>query len=428
MENPFGNIDWGRVSDWFSEQGVWLLVTLVVAALFYLALRRITPRVVRSILARIEVAPTGEEQQRLSRTVSRVVIWLGTVIIVAALVFALLPRFGVDLSPAGKAIGGWLGSNGVRIAIIVALAVAVHQIAKRLIRRVVERGVIRGKRRPREELRKRAETLSSFLNQVVVAVIWVMAAFMILSEIGVNIGPLLAGAGIVGIAIGFGAQSLIRDVLSGLFIIIENQYGKGDVVRIADIAGLVEEVNIRRTIMRDLDGIVHVVPNGEIRVASNFTREYSRVNLNISVGYGEDLDHAIQVINRVGREMAEEEYWGEAILKPPEVLRVDNLGDSGIDIKILGDTKPIRQWEVMGELRKRIKKAFDEEGIEIPWPHTKVYFGEALKQEVVERDISAKVPKRELVEKEPPRKVSRKKPRVKVLPPQKEEEEGEGDA
>ena len=427
MENPFGNIDWGRVGDWFSEQGVWLLVTLVVTILAYVALRSITPRVVKSILARTKLALTGEEQQRLSRTVSRVVIWIGTIVIVAALVFALLPRFGVDLLPAGKAIGGWLASNGVRIAIIVALAVAAHQIAKRLIHRVVERGVIRGKRRAREELRKRAETMSSFLNQVVAAVVWVMAAFMILSEIGVNIGPLLAGAGIVGIAIGFGAQSLIRDVLNGLFIIIENQYGKGDVVRIADIAGLVEEVNIRRTILRDLDGIVHVVPNGEIKVASNFTREYSRVNLNISVGYGEDLDHAMQVINRVGREMAEEEYWSEAILKPPEALRVDNLGDSGIDIKILGDTKPIRQWEVMGELRKRIKKAFDEEGIEIPWPHTKVYFGEAPKQEVVEKKPPRKGPELEVVEEAPPRKVSRKKTRVKTLPPAKEEEEGDAD-
>jgi len=250
---------------------------------------------------------------------------------------------------------------------------------------------------------------------------------MILSELGVNIGPLLAGAGIAGIAIGFGAQSLVRDVLSGLFIIMENQYGKGDVVRIADIAGLVEEVNIRRTILRDLDGIVHVVPNGEIRVASNFTKEYSRVNLNISVAYGEDLDHAMQVINRVGREMAEEEYWAEAILKPPEALRVDNLGDSGIDIKILGETKPIRQWEVMGELRKRLKKAFDEEGIEIPWPHTKIYFGDALRQVVEEKEPPGKGPKLEVVEEGPPRKVSRKKTRVKTLPPAKEEEEGDAD-
>ena len=144
---------------------------------------------------------------------------------------------------------------------------------------------------------------------------------------------------------------------------------------IADTSGIVEEINLRRTVLRDFDGTVHVIPNGEIRVASNFTKEWARVNLNVSVAYDTDLDHAISVINRVGAEMVEEPYWSSLILKAPQALRIDNLGDSGIDIKILGETKPIRQWEVMGELRKRIKKAFDEEEIEIPWPHTKVYFG-----------------------------------------------------
>ncbi len=143
-------------------------------------------------------------------------------------------------------------------------------------------------------------------------------------------------------------------------------------------AGLVQEVTLRRTILRDLDGIVHVIPNGEITVASNYTRDYSRVNLNISVGYGEDLDRAIQVINRIGLEMAEEPEWKRKIITPPQVLRVDNLGDSGIDLKILGDTKPLEQWGIMGELRLRLKRAFDQEGIEIPWPHTMVYFGNAL--------------------------------------------------
>ena len=201
------------------------------------------------------------------------------------------------------------------------------------------------------------------------------AAFMVLSELEIEIAPILAGVGVAGLAIGFGAQSLVKDLLAGLFIIMENQYRVGDVVKIADVAGLVEDINLRRTVLRDLDGIVHVVPNGEIRVASNFTKEWSRVNLNVSVAYGEDLDRVIPVINRVGKELAEDPEWAPLILKPPQVLRVDNLGESGVDIKILGDTKPIRQWDVMGELRKRLKKAFDEEGIEIPWPHTKVYFG-----------------------------------------------------
>jgi small conductance mechanosensitive channel len=201
---------------------------------------------------------------------------------------------------------------------------------------------------------------------------------MILDEVGIAIGPVLAGFGIAGVAIGFGAQYLIRDLIAGIFIVLENQYRVGDVVNIADIGGLVEEITLRKTVLRDLDGVVHHIPNGEIRTASNLTRHFSRVNLNVSVAYGTDLDHAISVINRVGKELAQDEKLGKVIKSPPQVLRVDNLGDSGIDIKILGDVKPGEQWTVMGELRLRLKKAFDAEGIEIPWPHTKVYFGNSL--------------------------------------------------
>ena len=147
----------------------------------------------------------------------------------------------------------------------------------------------------------------------------------------------------------------------------------GDVVKIADVAGLVEDINLRRTVLRDLDGIVHFVPNGEIRVASNYTKELARVNMNVSVAYGEDLDRVISVINRVGKELSEDPAWAPSILTPPQALGVDKLGDSDIEIKILGETKPMRPWAIMRELRLRLKKAFDKEGIEIPWPHTKVY-------------------------------------------------------
>ena len=166
--------------------------------------------------------------------------------------------------------------------------------------------------------------------------------------------------------------------------LLENQYRVGDVARVADIAGIVEQVNLRKTVLRDLDGIVHHVPNGEIKVASNYTRHFARVNLDISVSYGTDLDHAIRVINQVGEELAADENWGQQIKSMPQVLRVNKLGDSGIDIKIVGDVKPMQHWAVMGELRKRIKKAFDEEGIEIPWPHVKLYLG----QSQVVRDLT----------------------------------------
>ena len=270
----------------------------------------------------------------------------------------------------------WLGSHGVRILIILLMSGALYFVLHRFVPRAVKVHVARTMKKKRKtEIEKRATTLSKVLVTTGIVMIAIAALFMILSEVGINITPVVAGFGIAGIAIGFGAQSLVKDFIAGLFILIENQYGVGDVVRIADIAGIVEEINLRRTILRDLDGIVHSVPNGEIKVASNFTKEWSRVNMNISVGYGEDLDHVMEVLNRIGKEMAEEPYWGELITGAPQVLRVDAFEDSGIAIKILGETKPIRQWEVMGELRRRIKRVFDEEGIEIPWPHTKVYFG-----------------------------------------------------
>jgi len=290
---------------------------------------------------------------------------------VLAAVLLVLGMAGIEVRP----VKSWLGRHGGQIALILVLSVAAIFALGQAVPKAVESALGRRAGELEEEAKKRADTLSRVLVAAGEALIILVAVFMLLSELGIDIGPLLAGAGIVGVAIGFGAQNLIRDLLAGLFIILENQYRVGDVVKIADVSGLVEDINLRRTILRDLDGVVHVVPNGEIRVASNFTREWSRVNMNVSVAYGEDLDRAIAVINRVGRELAEDPQWAACILKAPQVLRVEKLGDSGIEIKILGDTKPLKQWDVMGELRLRLKKAFDEAGIEFPWPHTKVYFG-----------------------------------------------------
>lgn len=369
--------------DWFLAHGIWILVAVAIGALAFWALWHWLPRGIRAIVSRI--TPSGDDWSRAARIISRILFWIGTIIIVFGVVLVILAQVGVDVSSvtgalktAGGAIGAWLGSHGVRILIIVGIAAIFHQIAKRVLTRVVKGHVKRrSKERPVEEVEQRADTLGRFVSQMAIAVIWTVAAFMILSETGVNITPLLAAAGVIGIAIGFGAQSLIRDFLSGFFIILEDQYALGDWVTIAGVSGTVEDIGFRKTTLRDLDGICHTVCNGEIRTASNWSKDWGRVNLNIRVAYGEDLDHAIEVINRVCEEMAEEDYWRPLLLSTPKVLRVDNLGDSGIEIKVFGETKVLMQWDVMSELRKRIKKAFDEEGIEIPWPHMKVYFGEA---------------------------------------------------
>ncbi|MEA1958388.1 MAG: mechanosensitive ion channel family protein [Chloroflexota bacterium] len=320
-------------------------------------------------------------------------------------------------------VTGWLRTDGVRILIIILVTVVLVYGLKRLTQPLFELASRKQIQRKGDEAQKRIKTLSRITVGVGAAIITIAAVFMILSAIGIDIMPMLAGFGIAGIAIGFGAQSLVKDLIAGFFIIAEGQYYVGDVVKTANISGVVEEINLRRTVLRDLDGIVHVIPNGEITVASNYTRDWSRTNLNISVAYDTDLDYAISIINRVCAEMAEEEYWSELIIKTPSVLRVDNLGDSGIDIKVLGDTKPIRQWEVTGELRKRIKRVFDEEGIEIPWPHTKIYFGNPLPPTPKGKAAEPPPPVEEIPSEPPqehPPEVPREFQSPEVLPPDDE--------
>ncbi len=274
------------------------------------------------------------------------------------------------------AVTDWLLDHGIRILIILALGVLLWFLLSKFIRPVVDRIVDEpDEGETQRGLEKRKDTIVGVFKGIGKVLIIVVVVLLILSEVGIAIGPLLAGIGIIGVAVGFGGQYLVRDLIAGIFITSENQYRVGDVVKVAGVIGTVEDISLRKTVLRDLDAIVHHIPNGEISVASNYTRSFARVNLNISVAYDTDLDYAMNVINRVCDEMAAEDGWKSKIVDKPQALRVDNLGDSGIDIKILGDVKPGEQWAAMGELRLRLKKAFDEEGIEIPWPHTKVYFG-----------------------------------------------------
>lgn len=280
---------------------------------------------------------------------------------------------------------------GIFIFVIVAIFV-INLIVPRIIG-IATRNRLAGK--PEEEIKQRADTLTHVFTRSGGTLLVILGFVTALPELGVNIGPLVAGLGIAGIAVGFGAQSLVKDFFSGIFILLDNQYGQGDVIEIAGKTGVVEDIGIRRTVIRDLDGVVHWVPNGEIMVASNFTQEFSRVNLDISVSYAEDLDYVMEVINQVGQELADDPDWKEIILDPPHSLRVNNFGDSGIDIKVIGDVKPIRQWEVMGELRRRLKRRFDEVGIEIPFPHrVMVHEAKAAGLPAELRDLDAEPKKR----------------------------------
>ncbi len=220
---------------------------------------------------------------------------------------------------------------------------------------------------PQVELERRVRTLERTAVRTGGVAIVIVAVLMALSSgFNVDIGPAIAGLGIVGIAVGFGAQTLIRDWLAGIFVVLENQYNQGDVVRIAGVSGVVEDFSLRRTMLRDLDGTVHTVPNGQITVASNLTRIWARVNVDIPVAYETDIDLATQLINEVGAQLHADPEWQGRLLEAPSVVRVGHFGDTGVSLKVLGQVPAAEQWAVAGELRKRILAAFAERGIKIP--------------------------------------------------------------
>lgn len=264
--------------------------------------------------------------------------------------------------------------NVVPIVLIVVVAfilirasrLFVHGIVKALMDREATEGT--AQELSAVELKKRMDTLDDLGLNVIRFFIVIIAGLMVLRTFDLDIGPAIAGLGVVGVALGFGAQHLVRDYLNGALILIENQFSKGDVIRAAGVSGTVEDFSLRRTTLRDLDGVVHTVPNGEILVASNLTRVWARINQDVTVAYGTDIDKAISVVDEVGKAMAAEPTWKRRILEAPRVDRVAALAEYGVTLKILGTVRAPDQWAAAGELRKRLLSAFKANGIEIPRP------------------------------------------------------------
>jgi small conductance mechanosensitive channel len=215
------------------------------------------------------------------------------------------------------------------------------------------------------ETEKRVKTISNLLRKAASIAVFIIALMMILKEIGMDIAPIIAGAGIVGLAVGFGAQNLVRDVISGFFMIIENQVRVGDVAVINGTRGLVEEINLRTIVLRDLEGTVHVFSNSTINTLSNMSKGWSRYVIDVGVAYKENVDHVIQVLKEIGEGLSRDENFGPLILEPLQILGVDNFSSSEVTIKCMIKTQPLKQWDVGRELRRRIKNTFDQKGIEI---------------------------------------------------------------
>ena len=386
LDTFLGNPADGTFMAWLAGGGLWafLIAIAAVAGWFVVrtAIRRWLRQAIRGLDQHEATADVGVAVQAADSWISNIFV---AVVFGVAAILGILHVLGNNVDPAveylkhaGSSTGNWFATDGLRIVLILFMSWVATRITRRVIPRLLSSVMLgQASTADHHEVLKRSETLSSVFVGAAVAFIYVSALFMVLTALTVPIGPVLGGFGIAGIAVGFGAQYLVRDLIAGIFIIAENQYRTGDVVSIAGISGLVESINLRRTVLRDLDGQVHVIPNGEITVASNKTKYWSRVNLDVGVAYKEDVDRVIEVLNEIGEDIAADPYYGLMLITPPQVLRLNSLDDSAVTFKMLGDCKPMAQWEIMGEMRKRIKIRFDAEGIEIPFPHQTVYWGEA---------------------------------------------------
>jgi small conductance mechanosensitive channel len=262
-------------------------------------------------------------------------------------------------------VAGYVGARFLRIAL--------DQLQSLLIKAAERTETVPG------AAQQRVTTLVGVLRTIALVAIWSVVVVVSLDQLGLNVTPILAGAGIAGLAVGFGAQNLVRDVISGFFLVLEDQVRVGDVAIVNGTGGLVEAITFRTMVLRDLSGVVHVFPNGTIDTLANMTKEWSAYLIDVGVAYKEDTDHVVAVMRRVAEELRQDPGLGPMILEPIEIFGVDDFGESAVVIKARLKTRPIEQWNVGREYRRRLKKAFDAEGIEIPFPHRSIYVGEVSK-------------------------------------------------
>jgi len=267
----------------------------------------------------------------------------------------------------------WLIDHGPRILLVILGMIGIVWVARLLEYRISNWMAHHGKGRASGEDENRAKTLVGVFHNAIRVIVLLGGTLMILAEAGVNIIPLMGGAAVLGLAAAFGGQNLLRDYFTGFMILLENQYAVNDVVRIGDVAGLVERITLRLTVLRDLDGRVHFVPNGHIATVTNMTHGWSRALFDIGVAYKEDVDRVMELLVELGKELRRDPDFRHMILEQPEMLGVDQFGDSAVVIKFFIKTRPLMQWTVRREMLRRIKKKFDELGIEIPFPHRTLY-------------------------------------------------------
>jgi small conductance mechanosensitive channel len=272
-----------------------------------------------------------------------------------------------------KTILDWLDAHGLPLLLIIVGAALAKRVSIGPLEGVIRRTVKTSRFQSEAEHRQREETLLDISRGIFGLFVWIVAFILLLVELEINLSPILAAGGVIGIVIGFGAQNILRDVFAGVYVITENQYQIGDVIDLDGDWGVVEDITLRYVSLRDLDGAVHHIPHSTVDRVKNLSKDFGRINLDIGVSYGSDINQVIKVVDRIGKELADDEDWKEIIITPPQFWRVDNFSDSSIEVKIVGETTPLMQWSAAGEYRKRLKNAFDEEGIEIPFPQRVIH-------------------------------------------------------
>ncbi len=281
----------------------------------------------------------------------------------------------------------WIVNDLPGVLLVVVLFLVVFNIVRLSIRKLEQSLINRADNKESvdtDEAAKRINTLTGITHGFVRVLLWILFLMLLLQNVGINIGPLLASVGIISLAVGFGAQELVRDYISGFFMLLENQVRVGDVAILNGTGGLVERIELRTTSLRDFSGIVHVFQNGKINSLSNMTKEWSAMVFDIGVAYKEDVGKVMEIMKQVGEELSEDPDFKDLILPPVEVFGLDEFADSALVIKARIKTKPIQQWTVGREYRKRLKAAFDQNNIEIPFPHRTVYWGEEINSLKVE--------------------------------------------
>ena len=345
-----------------------LALALTLAAAAALMVGHVARRLF-NVIGRDELA-----NEPLVKRTLRIARWITFLVMSLALAFPALDWAGVrpGVGLESEDLGHWASRTGLRIVALLLMAFVIVRLVSAVIVRA-ERELDVGTGLDALERKKRAQTIASLGRRTLSGLIWTCAVLIVLRELDVDITPVLAGAGIVGLAVGFGAQTLVRDVITGFFVIVEDQVRVGDVAVVNGTGGLVEQINLRTIVLRDMEGVVHVIPNGEIKTLANRTKDFAFYVIDLGVEYDADMDEVAALVRDAGGELQQDPKYGPSILEPVEIIGVDDFKESSVTLKFRIKTVPLKQWEVGRELRRRIKILMDARGLRIPYPQLQVH-------------------------------------------------------